>query len=324
MHCIGNAARLPLSIGLHISILRIAAFVTAFVLFAAPAATRAEFSIMTGQPSEAERARCETAPAEPVRKSCLAVYSVPRLKLPTAAEETTSSSGRMGIYKPSGNGPFPALVLLHTCGAAFDNMAHWAAIAVKAGYVAFIVDSWGQRGLGDGICGPTTAFRGNTTLLRVRDALDALSHLANFPFVDRNRVAVLGASQGARAVYLLASRAVSRRFSADGTRFAAHVALYGECYNRVLKHVNIVDDIDRPILALLGDSDEDGDASECVPRFEKAKAAGAPIRWHVFAHTGHNWDFERFARPVYRPYPAAKSGKVLYEYSRDATRATVL
>ncbi|MGH6661211.1 MAG: hypothetical protein ACREB6_06705, partial [Rhodospirillales bacterium] len=68
---IGDAARLPLGIGFHISILRIAAFVTALVLLATPAVTRAEFSIMTGQPSEAERARCETAPSEPVRKSCL-------------------------------------------------------------------------------------------------------------------------------------------------------------------------------------------------------------------------------------------------------------
>ncbi|MGH6661515.1 MAG: hypothetical protein ACREB6_08235, partial [Rhodospirillales bacterium] len=81
--------------------------------------------------------------------------SVPRLKLPTAAEETASPGARMGIYKPSGNGPFPALVLLHVCAAFFDNMAHWAVVAVKAGYVAFIVDSWGQRGLGDGICGPS-------------------------------------------------------------------------------------------------------------------------------------------------------------------------
>ncbi|MGH6661516.1 MAG: dienelactone hydrolase family protein [Rhodospirillales bacterium] len=100
------------------------------------------------------------------------------------------------------------------------------------------------------------------------------------------------------------------------------MALYGECYNPTLKHVNIVDDIDRPILALLGDSDEDGDASECVPRFEKAKAAGAPIRWHVFANTSHAWDSDMFAIPVTRPYPAAKSGRVRFEYSRDATRQT--
>ena len=61
------------------------------------------------------------------------------------------SSPRMALYKPEGQGPFPALVLDHQCNGLGNvrwqniSMLTWAKEAVAHGYVALLVDSLGPR-----------------------------------------------------------------------------------------------------------------------------------------------------------------------------------
>jgi dienelactone hydrolase len=92
------------------------------------------------------------------------------------------------LTKPQGDGPFPAVVLLHGCGGIVKNNDDWAERLTSWGYVALQVDSFGPRGQSN--------IYSNTMLiplhLRVQDAYDAKSYLAGFPFVDRNRIAVMG------------------------------------------------------------------------------------------------------------------------------------
>lgn len=282
---------------------------------------RAQESIATGTPTAEQAARCAAIENERARKNCSVVYSVPGLKFPDRAETATEAELRMAIFKPAGSGPFPAVVLLHSCAgfSRFTNIAHWGSVFLKAGYAVFIVDSWGQRGLSDGICKPTPTFPVNAALLRVRDAYEALDHLARFDFVDKARVAALGTSQGARTIYLLSSPRMARAYSPSGLRFAALAALYGECFNRKTRFEFVPNDPDRPLLALLGGKDEDGDPAECLPRFESRKAAGAPFEWHVFPDAGHSWDDSSFRLPRYIPYFAATSGKVFMAYDPDVT-----
>ena len=73
------------------------------------------------------------------------------------------STPSMAMYKPKGDGPFPALVLQHQCGGLRNasgswqnlSMLEWARTAVKRGYVALVIDSLGPRGAGrrHPICG---------------------------------------------------------------------------------------------------------------------------------------------------------------------------
>ena len=282
---------------------------------------RAQQSIATGTPTVEQAARCAAIENEQGRKGCTVVFSVPGLKFPDRAETATAAELRMAIFRPAGSGPFPAVVLLHSCAgfSRFENIAHWGTALLEAGYAVFIVDSWGQRGLSDGVCNPGPVLPINAALLRIRDAYEALDHLARFDFVDRARVAALGTSQGARAVYLLSSAVVARVYAPSGLRFAALAALYGECFNRKTGFEFVPKDANRPLLALLGGKDEDGDPAECLPRFESRKTAGAPIRWHVFPEAGHSWDDPNFRRQRYIPYFAAPSGQVFMAYDSDVT-----
>lgn len=232
------------------------------------------------------------------------------------------SAPRMALLKPDGPGPFPALVLQHQCGglgnARWQNrsMLEWARRAVERGYVALLVDSLGPRGVESVCMGP----RGGVNLMRgVRDAHQAAEHLRRFDFVDKERVALAGFSWGAMIGVLASSRHWGNSVG-YGSRFAAVVSLYPGCFtirppgSGAYEIVN--NDIDRPLLVLMGEKDNETPADECVSRLEGARANGAPVEWHVYPGLTHCWDCESldgFSKVDFR------GNHVVYRYDRDAT-----
>ena len=94
------------------------------------------------------------------------------------------------LTKPKGAGPFPAVVLLHSClglpagrRSMADTFAGW-------GYVALFVDDFTTRGVRE-----TCAVDFNEAL---PDAYGALAFLSRLPYVDPARIAAIGFSQGRR------------------------------------------------------------------------------------------------------------------------------
>jgi dienelactone hydrolase len=62
-----------------------------------------------------------------------------------ASDPDTTISGQ--LYKPDGAGPYPAVVLLHTCGGLSQHMTHdWPQFLVGLGYVVLSVDTLSPRG----------------------------------------------------------------------------------------------------------------------------------------------------------------------------------
>ena len=53
------------------------------------------------------------------------------------------------MARPTGPGPFPAVVLLHGCGGFHSSMISWADRLSRLGYAALAVDSFGPRGIDD-------------------------------------------------------------------------------------------------------------------------------------------------------------------------------
>ncbi len=190
----------------------------------------------------------------------------------------------MAIYKPEGAGPFPALVIMHRCIAmrSDPDLLQWAQRAVRAGYVAFMVDSVGGRGV-DSICyGP----KGDITYERgAKDVLQAVEHLKGFDFVDRTRIAATGYSWGAMVSLMSTSKLIRTALGGDGP--VATVPFYPACVDGM----GIVrSDVDRPALVLMGGSDTEANPADCLKKFEPIKAAGAPLDWFVFPGQTHCWD----------------------------------
>lgn len=228
---------------------------------------------------------------------------------------------QMALFKPEGAGPFPALVLMHQCGGLGarkpnESMLTWAKEAVARGYVALLVDSLGPRGV-DTVCyGP----KGGILFARgVKDAMQAAEHLQKFDFVDRKRIALAGYSWGAM-VGVLASSARWSGNAVPGLRFAATVAFYPGCFTirppTVAAYEIVQPDIDRPLLVLMGQQDTETPAEECVAKLGTAKAAGAPVEWHVYPQATHCWDcrqLDGFSKTDVR------GNSVVYRYGADDT-----
>lgn len=153
-----------------------------------------------------------------------------------------------GLSRPSGAGPFPAVVIMHGCSGPRFWGRMWSARLVQWGYVALSPDSFGRRGI-------RNCAGGNATIdVRASDARRARAYLEARRFVDRRRIAVMGMAHGATAA-LIAVGGASR---AAGHEFGAAIALYPRCYqarDRVLV---------APTLVLIGDKDHLSPASSCT------------------------------------------------------------
>jgi dienelactone hydrolase len=241
------------------------------------------------------------------------------LVFPPAPTPLPSDRPRMGLYKPDGPGPFPGIVLHHQCSGLVIprgvnvTVLHWAREIVERGYAVLLIDSLGPRDV-DTVCmGP----KGGVNLFRgVRDALQAAEHLRKFDFVDPKRVAQVGFSWGAIIGLMSASRSLRSALRSE-RGFAAIVSHYPGCFTvtspqgGTFEIVNA--DIDRPILALLGDRDTETPADECMSKLGAANSTGAPVQWHLFADATHCWDCENldgFSKISFRGAP------VTYRYDR--------
>jgi dienelactone hydrolase len=223
------------------------------------------------------------------------------LTFPTAPSVAAAVDGsRMALLKPDGPGPFPAIVLQHQCaglqtldGRPNRSMGTWAQAAVGQGYVVLLIDSLRQRGV-DSVCdGPKNGVnfpRG------VRDAMQAADYLRALPYVDTTRIAHVGFSWG--AMVALYGSSWDLRWVLPGSKgFAAAVALYPGCFT--IKPTTsappfeiVRNNIDHPVLVLMGDNDVETPADECVAKLQAAKDAGAPVEWYVFPNATHCWDCE--------------------------------
>jgi len=93
------------------------------------------------------------------------------------------------LYRPPGKGPFPAVILLYPCSGRLPARIEQtdAARYTALGYAVLALDNFTARGIADGGC-----TGGGASVDGVMDAYGALTHLAGLPFIDPERIAIVG------------------------------------------------------------------------------------------------------------------------------------
>ena len=259
------------------------------------------------------------ATAQPLEAGGLArANQGPDLKFPEVATELSVSSPlTMAIYRPAGAGPFPALVLVHTCGGLRQELRDWTQFALERGYVVFVIDSLSSRGVGprEG-CNPATWVAPSRG---VKDAFQAREHLRKFSFVDQDRVALAGFSWGAMVGLFASSSGIASQLSSS--RYGAVVGFYPICYfpggGQFREVTWLRADVDKPLLVLMGEQDNEAPPSGCIPRLEKLAQQGAPVEWHLYPATTHCWDcstLHNFSKADFF------GNRVVYRYDRQVTQ----
>jgi dienelactone hydrolase len=153
------------------------------------------------------------------------------------------------LYRPSGAGPFPAIVLAHPCNGFGDSTDTWGKRLASWGYVVLAPDSFGPRGV-TSVCSKGTIVSGTA---RVADIAGAMDYLNAQPFVRRDDIGLIGHSHGGWTTM----RAAQKSFALSQRGLRAAVAYYPSC------SAAFDSDVAVPLLILIGDRDDWTPASNC-------------------------------------------------------------
>jgi dienelactone hydrolase len=192
---------------------------------------------------------------------------------------TPGASIQAYLAKPEGSGPFPAIVVSPGCAgltaylkeALPQRLASW-------GYVALVIDSLTSRKI-EPNCVKETA-----SVDRVADLFGGLFHLAALPFVDRNRVGVMGMDRGAEAVLTLVGPLPEDWvFNPERLTFKAGVIYYPMC-------AEVSEKRRFPLLLQIGQLDQRSAARVCENLAERKAGDSAPIELAVYPDAHHGFD----------------------------------
>jgi dienelactone hydrolase len=195
------------------------------------------------------------------------------------------------LRQPSGAGPSPAVVLLHSCNGSAQRLdERWGKLIAAWGYVTLTVDSFGPRGL------KNTCSNGAPVDLAF-DAYRALGYLVQQQSVDSSRVAVLGFSQGAGQALSSVERGIVERASPN--KFRAAIGFYPHC-------LSFKGDMTVPTLILIGELDDWSLATECRNMVDgrddwgisRQKDQGVPVKLVVYPGAYHAFDAAGLTTPV--------------------------
>jgi dienelactone hydrolase len=190
------------------------------------------------------------------------------------SEHSRPSRLRGYLARPDGEGPFPAVVVLHGCNGISGASIGLADRLSSLGYVGLTVDSLGPRGSA-GECG--RFFLGQEI-----DAYAALHYLSQQSFVDADRVAVLGNSMGGSSALFAVDRGgVEKMFY---RKFQAAIAYYPYCRN----HLGVMT---APTMILIGEEDDWNPAAACREMVERPRTEGARVDLHVYPGAHHGFNF---------------------------------
>jgi dienelactone hydrolase len=193
------------------------------------------------------------------------------------------------LRRPAGAGPFPAIVLLHSCNGNWKRLdERWGRQIAPWGYVTLTVDSFGPRGIDN------TCSSGSPTDMAF-DAYRALEFLVQQHAVDPDRVAVLGFSQGGWLALSSVERGVVEHSSPH--KFRAAAAFYPNCRT-------IQGNLTVPTLIMIGELDDWTSAEGCRRLAEggddygvSRRREGAPIKLIVYPGAYHAFDAPALKTP---------------------------
>jgi len=235
------------------------------------------------------------------------------------------------LFAPAGDGPHPAIVLLHgrggpyssnvsagctlvargvesPCGAATLSKRHaaWGAYWAAHGYLALLVDSFGPRrrahGYGRFTHGEPDREAVDERSVRPLDAEAALAWLVARPDVLPGRVMLQGWSNGASTAINVMERQADGAAAHAGGRFRAALVFYPGCGPAALIAQRVV--VDAPVWAFLGADDEEVSPTVCARVL--GHATGGPLAVTVYPGATHDFDDPGAARQAVAGNRAAR------------------
>ncbi len=228
----------------------------------------------------------------------------------TLAEINTTLRPHDRIYRPEGDGPFPAVIFLHGCsGPTQSHEEDWAKFYNDLGVVLLAVDSIAPRELEwESVCN----LQKLTGRERASDALASLEYARSLDYVDPHTLILSGFSHGAWTIWELLGLATRRESPLNlahwpeaglaGVR--ASFLFYGPC----LESWNVA----IPSVAFLAENDRYIDEETCIDYLARDPSHSDFLSVVVFDEATHTFDHAQ---------PNASNREAGSVYDAESTRA---
>lgn len=183
------------------------------------------------------------------------------------------------LVRPAGTGPFPVVIGLHGCAGLYRRSGEinlresdWSQRLTSAGYAVLLVDSFGPRGI-KALCNERE--RALTPAGRARDAFAAVDWLEKQSFAAKQRIALIGWSNGGSTALRVAG-------APEAKRLRHVIAFYPGC--RVILKRGWQAQTDTAIFQGLADDWTPAAPCEELARSGGARFVGFPGAYHDFDH----------------------------------------
>lgn len=183
-------------------------------------------------------------------------------------------------------GPAPAVVLMHGGSGVYEYQHLWARELRTLGFATLVLDSFSGRGLAriahqlDVLNAPS----------RTIDAYRALEWLAANPRIDRERIALMGFSQGGTAGILAMQRRFRKTHGPRDADYAAWIFFYAYCNTRVIGELDVSAG---PIRFFHGTADTWTPIGPCRDYVERLRGAGVDAMLTEYPLAQHGFDNPR-------------------------------
>ncbi|MGA2354034.1 MAG: dienelactone hydrolase family protein [Terriglobales bacterium] len=194
------------------------------------------------------------------------------------------------LYTPAGNGPFPALIVIHEWWGLNDWVKQQAEKLAGQGYVALAVDLYRGKVAAD----PDLAhelMRGLAQDRANRDLRAAYDYLGSQPNVKKDRIGSIGWCMGGG-------------YSLDVALAEPHLVAAVINYGHLATDPTELKKINAPILGLFGGQDR-GIPPDDVKKFQQAlQQLGKKVEIKIYPDAGHAFENPN-NKQEYRPEDAA-------------------
>jgi len=225
-----------------------------------------------------------------IRKSVFVVSLIVVIAFlsPATADVVKFKNLSAELSKPTGEGLFPAIVLLHGCTGITPSYDAWIKRLVSWNYVTLMLDSFGPRGIKDDCRHPFHI----PLETRVQEAYAAKSYLAETNYVDPSKIAVMGWSYGGVATTYAVTTA--KEVPKSEQPFGAGIAFYPGCHK-------IRASLNAPLLILIGEKDDWTTVRRCkaLKKSLLKKKSDHELILKVYTNTYHAFDIEGINRKVW-------------------------
>ncbi len=211
-----------------------------------------------------------------------------------ASHDRTRTVIEAHLALPATPGPHPAVVMMHGCGGLVDSKGRptsryrqWADVLTRAGYAAVMVDSYTPRGFPES-CTQSRPIRSAED--RAADAMGAVEFIRTDTRLDASRLALIGWSNGSRAVLTAMADAYTGAHA-----FRTAIAFYANCTITLPGKAKWRPYA--PLHVLTGELDDWTPAAACLELAGRTNAAAA-APFEVTAYPGAHHGFDTPKSPV--------------------------